>query len=229
MATGIRVQGVTKTYGDGATTFQALKGVHLDAHPGEVLLMVGPSGSGKTTLLSIMGAILRASSGRVEIAGRDIAGLPERDLPAVRLAHLGFVFQGFNLFPALTAAENVAIALDVRGERGAGAMARARRALDAVGLADKAGSLPRDLSGGQKQRVAIARALVGEPGIILADEPTAALDHESGLRILELLRSLASNDGRAVVIVTHDSRTFPYGDRMVRIEDGRVQPQEIAA
>ncbi|MCC6165072.1 MAG: ABC transporter ATP-binding protein [Acidobacteria bacterium] len=229
MATGIRVAGVTKVYGEGATAFSALKGVDLEANPGEVLLMVGPSGSGKTTLLSIMGAILRATSGRVEIAGRDIAQLPERDLPAVRLAHLGFVFQGFNLFPALTAVENVAIALDVRGERGAPAMAKALRALDAVGLADKARSLPRDLSGGQKQRVAIARSLVGAPGIILADEPTAALDHDSGQRILELLRSLASNDGRAVVIVTHDSRTFPYGDRTVRIEDGLLTPKEFAA
>lgn len=229
MATGIRVEGVTKVYGDGPTAFSALKGVDLHAEPGEVLLMVGPSGSGKTTLLSIMGAILRATSGRVEIAGRDIAQLPERDLPAVRLSHLGFVFQGFNLFPALTAVENVAIALDVRGERGAAAMAKAHRALDAVGLADKARSLPRDLSGGQKQRVAIARSLVGAPDIILADEPTAALDHDSGLRILELLRGLASNDGRAVVIVTHDSRTFPYGDRMVRIEDGLITSKEFAA
>lgn len=229
MRTGIRVVQVTKTYGEGATAFQALRGVDLDAVAGEVLLMVGPSGSGKTTLLSVMGAILRPTSGRVEIAGRDIARLPERDLPAVRLAHLGFVFQSFNLFPALTAVENVAIALDLRGERGAPALQKARRALDAVGLSDKAASLPRDLSGGQKQRVAIARALVGEPGIILADEPTAALDHDSGLKVLELLRSLASNDGRSVVIVTHDSRTFPYGDRMVRIEDGLVYPKEMAA
>jgi putative ABC transport system ATP-binding protein len=140
----------------------------------------------------------------------------------VRLEELGFVFQGFNLFPALTVLDNVAIALDIRGERGAGAEAKARRALEAVGLGDKLRSLPRDLSGGQKQRTAIARALVGQPRIILADEPTASLDAESGRLVLDLLRSLAADDGRAVVIVTHDSRTVPYGDRIIRIDDGKV-------
>jgi putative ABC transport system ATP-binding protein len=219
---GIVVEQVTKSYGSGATATHALKGVDLDVRPKEVLLMEGPSGSGKTTLLSIMGAILRPTSGRVIVGGRDIAKLPERELPRVRLEELGFVFQGFNLFPALTAQENVGIALDIRGARGAAAEARARQALDAVGLADKARSLPRDLSGGQKQRVAIARALVGEPRIILADEPTASLDAESGRRIMELLRSLATNDGRAVVVVTHDARIFEYADRVVRIDDGRL-------
>jgi putative ABC transport system ATP-binding protein len=219
---GIVVEQVTKSYGSGATATHALKGVDLDVRPKEVLLMEGPSGSGKTTLLSIMGAILRPTSGRVIVGGRDIARLSERELPRVRLEELGFVFQGFNLFPALTAQENVGIALDIRGARGAAAEARALRALDAVGLGDKARSLPRDLSGGQKQRVAIARALVGEPRIILADEPTASLDAESGRRIMELLRSLATNDGRAVVVVTHDARIFEYADRVVRIDDGRL-------
>ncbi len=219
---GINVERVTKTYGSGATMTHALRGVDLQVKPREVLLMEGPSGSGKTTLLSIMGAILRPTSGRVILAGRDIAQLPERELPRVRLESLGFVFQGFNLFPALSVHENVAIALDIRGERGPGADARVRKSLDAVGLGDKARTLPRDLSGGQKQRVAIARALVGEPRIILADEPTASLDADSGRRVMELLRSLASNDGRAVVIVTHDSRIVPYADRVVRIDDGRL-------
>jgi putative ABC transport system ATP-binding protein len=220
---------VTKSYGSGATATQALKGVDLEVRPKEVLLMEGPSGSGKTTLLSIMGAILRPTSGRVIVGGRDIAKLSERELPRVRLEELGFVFQGFNLFPALTAQENVGIALDIRGARGAAAESRALEALRAVGLEDKARSLPRDLSGGQKQRVAIARALVGEPRIILADEPTASLDAESGRRIMELLRSLATNDGRAVVVVTHDARIFEYADRVVRIDDGRlVEAHEVA-
>ena len=226
---GIRVEQVTKSYGSGATATRALKGVDLEARPNEVLLMEGPSGSGKTTLLSIMGAILRPTSGRVIVGGRDIARLAERELPRVRLEELGFVFQGFNLFPALTAQENVGIALDIRGARGSAAEARALQALDAVGLADKARSLPRDLSGGQKQRVAIARALVGEPRIILADEPTASLDAESGRRIMELLRSLATDDGRAVVVVTHDARIFEYADRVVRIDDGRLVETHDAA
>jgi putative ABC transport system ATP-binding protein len=222
MTHAIAIDDVTKAYGTGAMVTHALRGVSLDVHTGEVLLMEGPSGSGKTTLLSIMGAILRPTSGRVIIGGHDVALLPERDLPGVRLRHLGFVFQGFNLFPALSAIENVSIALDVRGERGPGAARLAARALEAVGLSDKARALPRDLSGGQKQRVAIARALVGEPRIILADEPTASLDAESGGRVMQLLRSLATDDGRAVVIVTHDSRTFGYADRVVRIDDGRL-------
>jgi len=226
---GVVVEQVTKSYGSGATATQALKGVDLEVRPKEVLLMEGPSGSGKTTLLSIMGAILRPTSGQVIVGGRDIAKLSERELPRVRLEELGFVFQGFNLFPALTAQENVGIALDIRGARGAAAEARALEALRAVGLEDKARSLPRDLSGGQKQRVAIARALVGEPRIILADEPTASLDAESGRRIMELLRSLATNDGRAVVVVTHDARIFEYADRVVRIDDGRlVEAHEVA-
>jgi putative ABC transport system ATP-binding protein len=228
MRHGLSVHQVTKVYGSGATASHALRGVDLDVYPGEVLLMEGPSGSGKTTLLSIMGAILRPTSGKVIVGGRDIARLPERDLPTVRLEQLGFVFQGFNLFPALTVLDNVAIALDIRGERGAAAVAKAERALDAVGLAEKARALPRDLSGGQKQRVAIARALVGEPGIILADEPTASLDATSGRRVMDLLRRLATVDGRAVVIVTHDSRTFEYADRVVAIDDGRLRETEHA-
>jgi putative ABC transport system ATP-binding protein len=222
MSDAIRVEQVVKTYGIGATSTYALRGVDLAVRSGEVLLMMGPSGSGKTTLLSIMGAILRPTSGRVIVGGREIAQLPERELPRVRLEQLGFVFQGFNLFPALTVLENVAIALDIRGERGSKAVAKARAALDAVGLSNKADALPRDLSGGQKQRTAIARALVGQPGILLADEPTAALDAESGRIVLELLRSLSVNDGRAVVIVTHDPRTFEYADRIVHIDDGRL-------
>jgi putative ABC transport system ATP-binding protein len=225
----IAARQVTKSYGDGETAVHALRGVDLDVHAGEVLLMMGPSGSGKTTLLSIMGGILRATSGSVRIAGTEIVGLPERDLPAVRLRHIGFVFQGFNLFPALSAVENVALALDLRGITGKAALTRAHEALASVGMADRASHRPADLSGGQKQRVAIARALVGEPAILLADEPTAALDHTSGELVLDLLRTVATQRGRAVVLVTHDPRTLPYADRIVHIEDGRLREHDEAA
>ena len=218
----LAVEQVTKTYDMGGAPVHALRGVDLALHAGEVLLLLGPSGSGKTTLLSIMGCILRASSGRVVVDGRDVARVSERELPAVRLRHFGFVFQGFNLFPALTAAENVEVALGLKGVRGRAARAAALEALAAVDLADKASALPANLSGGQKQRVAIARALAGDPSIILADEPTAALDSTSGQLVMDLLRSLASDRERAVVIVTHDSRTFRYADRIVAIEDGQL-------
>jgi putative ABC transport system ATP-binding protein len=218
----ISVNGVHKVYGSGVTAVKALDDVSLTVPQGEVLLMMGPSGSGKTTLLSIMGAILRASSGSVRINGHEIVNRPERDLPSIRLQHIGFVFQGFNLFPALTAVENVALALDVRGVKGRVALDRASAALAAVGLEAKAASYPSDLSGGQKQRVAIARALVGDPSIVLADEPTAALDSQSGKTVLELLRRLAHERNRAVVMVTHDHRAAEYADRIVHIADGRL-------
>lgn len=223
MTVAIAARQVVKSYGEGATAVQALRGVDLDVRAGEVLLMMGPSGSGKTTLLSILGGILRASSGSVRIAGTEIVGVPEKALPQLRLSHIGFVFQGFNLFPALTAVENVALALDLRGLRGHEAARRAEAALAAVGLGDRAHHRPADLSGGQKQRVAIARALVGEPAILLADEPTAALDHTSGALVLDLLRAAASDQGRAVVLVTHDPRTLAYADRIVHIEDGELR------
>ncbi len=218
----IAVHNVHKTYGAGITAVTALHDVSLAVPHGEVLLMMGPSGSGKTTLLSIMGAILRASGGSVLINGQQIVNRPERDLPRIRLEHIGFVFQGFNLFPALSAAENVALALDVRGIKGRPASERAISALAAVGLEDKAHSYPADLSGGQKQRVAIARALVGDPSIVLADEPTAALDSQSGKTVLDLLRRLARERNRAVVMVTHDHRAAEYADRIVHIADGRL-------
>jgi len=222
MHAAIEVRELTKTYAEGAASSRALDDVSLDIHAGEVTLLMGPSGSGKTTLISIMGCILRPTSGSVRVAGREVTSLPERELPAVRLNHIGFVFQGFNLFPALTAQENVELALDLKKIRGAEARRRARTLLDAVGLSEKSAAFPADLSGGQKQRVAIARALAGEPEIILADEPTAALDKTSGRTVLDMLRRLAMEEGRAVAIVTHDNRTFEYADRIVRIEDGRI-------
>jgi len=219
----ISVKGVSKTYGTGATAVRALHEVDLAVTRGEVLLMMGPSGSGKTTLLSIMGAILTASSGSVRLNGEEVVGRPERELPRIRLAHIGFVFQGFNLFPALSASENVALALDVRGISGREARTRAIAALESVEMSHKAESYPADLSGGQKQRVAIARALVGDPSIVLADEPTAALDSQSGATVLDLLRHLAERRNRAVVMVTHDHRAAAYADRVVHIADGRLE------
>ena len=223
MSPALAVSRVSKTYGHGPTAVHALVDVSIDVHGGEVLLMMGPSGSGKTTLLSIMGGILDASSGSVRVRGEELVGMPERERPRIRRTHIGFVFQGFNLFPALTALENVALPLDVRGERGPDARDRARVALERVGLGAKIDTHPADLSGGQKQRVAIARALVGDPSIVLADEPTAALDSVSGRAVLELLRDLARHGDRAIVLVTHDSRAVAYADRIVSIEDGRLR------
>jgi putative ABC transport system ATP-binding protein len=225
----IEVTNVSKTYGTGATASKVLHGVNFALKRGEIVLLMGPSGSGKTTLLSIMGCILRATSGHVTIQGRDITALPERALPRIRLEHIGFIFQGFNLFPALNVLENVELALELKGIRGATAKRQAAELLDRVSLGDKAKSLPADLSGGQKQRVAIARALAGDPGIILADEPTAALDSTSGKLVIELLRELAHEKNRAVVVVTHDNRVLSYADRIVHIEDGRIANDEIAA
>lgn len=227
MQAAISVSGVTKVYGAGAASIRVLDQVDFSARAGEVVFLMGPSGSGKTTLLSIMGCILRATSGSVKIRGQEVAQLPERELPRVRLAHIGFIFQGFNLFPALNVRENVALALDLKRIRGRQADQQAMELLERVGLAHKAKELPANLSGGQKQRVAIARALAGDPEIVLADEPTAALDGASGRAVLELLRELAHERGRAVVIVTHDSRALTYADRIVHIEDGKIEDGKI--
>ncbi len=208
---------------------RALDNVDLDVRRGELTLLMGPSGSGKTTLLSIMGCILRPSGGTISVLGRDVTGLSERELPRVRLDHVGFVFQGFNLFPALTAAGNVALALDLKGVPRREAFGRAAMLLDQVGLGAKRDAYPADLSGGQKQRVAIARAIAGDPPIVLADEPTAALDTHSGHAVMQLLTRLAHERDRAVVIVTHDSRMLGYADRIVNIEDGRIVEDQAAA
>lgn len=226
MNKAIEVKNLVKTYGAGETAVQALKGVDLDVFESQLLLLLGASGSGKTTLISIMGGILSATSGQCRIRGTDIVGLPQKRLPKVRLENIGFIFQGFNLFPALTARENVEIALDLKGVRGAAAGRKAAELLDRVGLGEKLRAHPADLSGGQKQRVAIARALAGDPKIILADEPTAALDSTSGKLIMDLLQELAREKNRAVVVVTHDNRIFDYADRIVEIEDGRIREEE---
>jgi putative ABC transport system ATP-binding protein len=225
----IQTCGLTKTYAQGEAAMRALDEVTLDLHAGELALFVGPSGSGKTTLLSIMGCILRPTSGTLRVLGDDVTGFAERDLPAIRRERIGFIFQAFNLFPTLTALQNVALALDLKGVSGRQARDKAAQLLDQVGLSAKLGAYPADLSGGQKQRIAIARALAGDPPIILADEPTAALDSHSGRTVMDLLQRLARERGRAVAIVTHDNRMLAYGDRLVTMEDGRVVADEHQA
>jgi putative ABC transport system ATP-binding protein len=218
----ICARGVGHVFGDGPTAFRALEAVDADLAAGEVLLLMGPSGSGKTTLLQVLGALLTPTEGSVTVAGREVVGLAERSRGAFRLATYGFVFQAYNLFPMLTATENVMVALDLLGLPRAAARNRARELLARVGLAQRADAHPDKLSGGQRQRVAIARALAADPPILLADEPTAALDAESGLRVMELFRELADREGRALVIVTHDPRILHLGDRILRIADGRI-------
>jgi len=217
-----RLVGVGKIYGAGEHAVAALSNATLDIRAGEVTLIEGPSGSGKTTLISILGLLLTPTAGEVWIEGRDVAGLGERELPALRARNFGFVFQGFNLFPALTALENVEMAIAMKGGRAAEARAEARRLLERVGLGPRMHHLPSDLSGGQKQRVAIARALGGNPPILVGDEPTAALDTRTALSVMELLRELASSSRRAVVVVTHDPRLERFADRIIRVEDGVI-------
>jgi putative ABC transport system ATP-binding protein len=218
----LQVADIRKTFEEGAQKVEVLKGVSMEVAPGEVVALEGPSGSGKTTLLSIMGCILTPSSGDVRVAGLSVPQDQPARLREVRRRSIGFVFQQFNLFPALTALENVEYALNVKGVKHGAARREAQRALTQVGLADRLDFLPRDLSGGQKQRVAIARALAGSPKVILADEPTANLDSSVGVQILELFRELAKQENKGLVIVTHDPKVRAVADRVVGIRDGRL-------
>jgi putative ABC transport system ATP-binding protein len=220
---------VTKTFEEGRQRVEVLKGVSLQVAAGEVVALEGPSGSGKTTLLSIMGCILSPTSGIVTVNDARVDALGDAGLRDVRRKTIGFVFQQFNLFPALTALENVEYALNVKGIKGRPARAEATAVLDRVGLGERARFLPRDLSGGQKQRVAIARALSGGPSVILADEPTANLDTATGESILSLFRSLAKEENKGLVVVTHDPKVRAVADRVVGIRDGRLIGDDVAA
>jgi putative ABC transport system ATP-binding protein len=206
-------------YGSGETAVTALDRVDFRVEAGEVVALMGPSGSGKTTLLMILGCLLHPSAGTVEVEGRPLAGLSAPQLARLRLGRMGFIFQSYNLFPALTAAENVRVALELKGRD----LSEAAELLGQVGLGARLHNFPAQLSGGEKQRVAIARALAGDPHILLADEPTAALDSVNGRAVVRLLASLAHDQARAVVVVTHDPRIGELTDRIVHIEDGRIQ------
>ncbi len=218
----VAARDVVKELGQGAGKVQALKGVSLELPPGELTLLMGPSGSGKTTLLSILGCILSPTSGSVSIAGEETVGLDPEALADVRRRHIGFIFQSYNLFPTLTARENVLLALDVRGMGRREAEDRADTALREVGLTHRMRAYPSHMSGGEQQRVAVARAISSAPSVILADEPTAALDSENGQAVMELLAEIAQDKSRAILVVTHDHRTLDYADRILRIEDGHL-------
>jgi putative ABC transport system ATP-binding protein len=218
----IEAENVSMVLGSGPAQVEALKGVNLELGAGELTLLMGPSGSGKTTLLSVLGCMLTPTRGAVRVCGRPTGGAGPEELGLIRRQHIGFVFQSYHLFPTLTAAENVQLALDVRGERARRAKERSRDALNRVGLSHKLSSFPRELSGGEQQRVAIARAIVGNPSVILADEPTAALDGENGQAIMTIFSDIAKYQGCGVLVVTHDTRLLPFADRIVHIEDGRI-------
>jgi putative ABC transport system ATP-binding protein len=220
---------VTKEFGDGDSCVLALRGVDLDVYAGQMTLLVGPSGCGKTTLISIIAGLLDPTAGDVHVLGEDLRRLGKRRLVQFRGSHIGFVFQQYNLLPSLTAAENAAVPLLIAGMRRREAVDRAGAILEAVGLGDRAGSLPSQMSGGQQQRVAIARALVHEPKLLVCDEPTAALDAHSGQTVMELLRRVAVQPGRAVIVVTHDSRVFGFGDRIAHMNDGLIEQVEDIA
>jgi putative ABC transport system ATP-binding protein len=207
-------------YQSGKEKYQVLHRVDLTVKPGDIQLLMGPSGSGKTTFLSILAGILTPTAGSVRLLGQEITKLSQAKLAQFRLQNIGFIFQGFNLFPALSALENVEVALNLKRIRGTAARKQAVELLEQVGLLDRASQLPQDLSGGQKQRVAIARALAGNPKLIMADEPTAALDSHNGHAVIELLRQLAKEKDRTVLIVTHDPRIIDVADHVAYLEDG---------
>lgn len=222
--TGIMIEAteIVKVLGEGAGRVDALRGIDLSLAGGELTLLMGPSGSGKTTLLSVLGCMLSPTSGTVRIRGLSTTGLGPEQLAELRRDNVGFVFQSYHLFPTLTAAENVRLALDVRGDRSQLARIKADNALATVGLSHKASAFPRELSGGEQQRVAVARAIVGDASVILADEPTAALDSENGHAVMTVLAEIAKDPARALFIVTHDPRIMQFADRILRIEDGRI-------
>jgi len=220
---------VTKVFGAGDTRTVALGGVDLDVAYGETTLLVGPSGCGKTTLISIIAGLLYPTSGDVSILGRDLSQLRGSRLVNFRKQNIGFVFQQYNLLPALTAAENAAVPLVIAGEYRGKAVRSAKEILAEVGLEPRVNALPSQLSGGQQQRVAIARALIHRPRLMVCDEPTAALDAHSGQTVMQLLKRVAVQPDRALIIVTHDSRVYQFGDRIVHMSDGRIERVEELA
>jgi putative ABC transport system ATP-binding protein len=222
----VRVRGVTKEFGSGGSLTRALRGVDLDVPYGEMLMLVGPSGCGKTTLVSIVAGTLEPTDGDVQVLGHDLVSMSNGRKVRFRRDNVGFIFQAFNLLPALTAVENAAVPLLIAGWRRAQAIEAAADVLERLGLADRLASLPSELSGGQQQRVAIARALVHEPRLLVCDEPTSALDAANGRITMELIQQVAVQPDRAVIVVTHDSRVYSFADRIASMEDGRIESVE---
>jgi putative ABC transport system ATP-binding protein len=218
----VRARGITKSFGEDDARIPVLKGVDLDVAMGEILLLVGPSGSGKTTLLSVIAGILDLDEGEVTVLGESIPGLSPSAKTDFRSKYFGFIFQEFNLLPTLTAEENAAVPLLIQGVPRKEALSRAVETLKALGMGERTQSLPAKLSGGEKQRVAIARALVSDPQLLLCDEPTANLDAQTGHKVVEQLQKIGKRSDRAVIIVTHDSRIFEFGDRIVHMDDGQI-------
>ncbi len=218
----LEAKGLTKVYEEGGSRVEALRGVSLGLEEGEIVLLEGPSGSGKTTLMSVAGCLLSPTSGSLAVEGRDVDFRSPSDMVRVRRESIGFVFQSFNLFPALTVLENVLYSLQVRGRRTPEYEREARQILQQIGLSHRLDFVPAKLSGGEKQRVAIARALSGGSRIVFADEPTANLDSHVGLEVLEIFRKLAKEEGRAVLVATHDPAVRKVADWVLRIRDGRL-------
>jgi len=216
-------RGVEKAFGTGSTRLQVLRGVNLEAQYGELTFLLGPSGSGKTTLLSIIAGLLKHDQGGVEVLGKNLATLHNGEAALFRLRNVGFVFQQFNLIPALTAAENAAVPLLAAGWKRKDAIGQARELLADLGMAHRSDVLPNKLSGGEQQRVAFARALIQSPKLVICDEPTSALDGPTGRHVMELLRKIALSPDRAVLVVTHDFRILEFADRIAEISDGVIE------
>lgn len=222
MNVAVRCENLTKTYDTGEQKVTALNNVNLEIRLAELMMLVGPSGCGKTTLISIIAGILNQDTGLCELFGENLLTMKSTDKLRFRATKIGFVFQAFNLLPSLNAAENVAVPLIINGVKRETAQRRAIEVLERVGLGDRWKSLPAQLSGGQQQRVAIARALVHSPNLIVCDEPTSALDHKSGHNVMNLLKEVAVDENRALVIVTHDARIFSFADRIAEMDDGHI-------
>jgi putative ABC transport system ATP-binding protein len=225
----LRARRLTRTFGTGETKTTVLRGISLDLRAGELALLMGPSGSGKSTLLAALSGLLRPDSGQVWALGEDLWKLSEREQERFRLRHYGFIFQGCNLFPALTARQQLEMVLRWgEGVPARGARQRAEEMLDLLGIADKAGLRPAQLSGGEKQRVAIGRALIKQPAFCFADEPTSALDWHHGRQVIELLHAAAHERGATILAVSHDARLMPFADRMFHLDDGRLTEQDCS-
>lgn len=229
MEYAIEASNLGKSYGEGRTQVDALKGINIAVRPGELFAIMGPSGSGKTTLLMILGLVTEPSEGRVLLEGQSIYNGTVLDLQRIRREKVGFIFQFANLIPFLTAKQNVLLSLELIGVMGHPAEARATELLDYLEVADRADNLPEQLSGGERQRVAIARALANSPAMVLADEPTASLDTERGLSVMRLLRKVSKEQGTAILVVTHDTRMISEVDGVIHLMDGRIVKEEGSA